>query len=167
MRRTLVLVASALAAVTVTVSASAQTPTAERPFPAAKVTGVFVSSMTVTPAGHTLGEGIMTNLFTRGETAVFRVFAVASKTKQVLTGDMVKYAYVQLANGTKVKLAYRGLGSATDQPARWTWSASWTVPSDFPLGVANYKVLFQSKAKQYGQFVEIPVTSAQMTIQRS
>lgn len=166
MRRTFVLVAAALVASTLTVAAPAQTPT-ERPFPAAQVTGVFVSSLTVTPAGHTLGEGVMTSLFTRGETAVFRVFAVANKTKQVLTSEMVKYAYVQFPNGTKVKLAYRGLGSATDQPARWTWSGSWTVPADFPLGVVNYKVLFQSKAKQYGQYVEIPVTSAQMTIQRS
>jgi hypothetical protein len=166
MRRTFVLVAAALAAATMTVAASAQTPT-ERPFPAAQVTGVFVSSMTVTPAGHALGEGVMTSLFTRGETAVFRVFAVSNKTKQVLTGDMVKYAYVQFPNGTKVKLAYRGLGSTTDQPARWTWSGSWTIPADFPLGIVNFKVLFKSNAKAYGQFVQIPVTSAQMTIQRS
>jgi hypothetical protein len=166
MRHTLAVLAVALGTAAFALPASAQTPT-ETPFPSSKVTGVFVSAITVTPAGHPLGENVMTSLLTRGEPIVFRVFAVASKSKQVLTGDMVKYAYVQFPNGTKVKLGYRGLGTATDQPSRWTWSASWTVPADFPLGLVDYKVLFQSKAKQYGQFVEIPVTSAQLTIQRS
>lgn len=132
----------------------------ETPFPSQTIESVFVSSRTVTAPTSPLGPGVLTNLYPRGSTVVFQVFAGATKTGKILTGADVKYAYVKLPDGTKIKLSYKEPVNTTD-PA---WSGTWTIPSTYTPKVVDFVVRFRTKDKQYGNFVQIPVSSAQLTV---
>jgi hypothetical protein len=51
--------------------------------------------------------------------------------------------------------------------ASWPWTATWTVPADFPLGVVNFKVNLKSKSNGYGSFVQLPIASAQLNVTKA
>ena len=163
MRRSIVILVAALGTAAVTATVWAQTP-GETPFPAPTVAGVFVSSQTVTGPGNPAGAGVLTNFFPRGSTVVFRAFAGQNKTGQVLTGDDVRYFYVQIPGQPNVKLAYTGKFSTKDPSSRFPWTGTWTVPATYPLGLVNFKVLLKTKSKSYGSFVQLPVATSQLTI---
>ena len=132
----------------------------ETPFPAATTSGIFVSTRTVTTASSPLGAGILTNFYPRGSTVEFQVFAAATKTGQILTANDVKYAYVKFPDGTTVKLTYKEPARTTD-PA---WTGTWTIPATQPTQVISFTVRFQTKDKKYGNFVQIPVATSQLTV---
>jgi hypothetical protein len=132
----------------------------ETPFPSQTISTVFVSSSTVTAPTSPLGPGVLTNHYPRGATVVFRVFAGATKTGKILTGADVKYAYVKLPDGTKIKLTYREPVNTTD-PA---WSGTWTIPASYTPQIVEFVVRFRTKDKQYGNFVQIPVSTSQLTV---
>ena len=86
----------------------------ETPFPSPTIENVFVSSRTVTAASSPAGPGVLTNYYARGSTVVFQVFAGAMKTGKILTAADVKYAYIKLPDGTKIKLTYKEPANTTD-----------------------------------------------------
>jgi hypothetical protein len=106
------------------------------------------------------GPGVLTNFYARGSTVVFQVFAGATKTGKILTGADVKYAYVKLPDGTKIKLSYKEPANTTD-PA---WSGTWTIPANYTPKIVDFVVRFRTKDKQYGNFVQIPVSTSQLTV---
>ena len=132
----------------------------EIPFPSQTVESVFVSTRTVTAPSSPDGPGVLTNFYARGSTVVFQVFAGATKTGKILTGADVKYAYVKLPDGTKIKLSYKEPANTTD-PA---WSGTWTIPANYPPKIVDFAVRFRTKDKQYGNFVQIPVSTSQLTV---
>jgi hypothetical protein len=160
MRRTILVLAVAATAVTVTAVGGAQTPT-ETPFPAPKVVQYFLSTQTVT------STGALSNYFPQGSTVVFRAFAGQSKTGNVLTGDAVKYFYVQIPGQPNIKLTYSAPPAKKGLPAPWPWTATWTVPATFTPGLVQFKVLLRTKAGQYGSFVQIPVATSQLTVTKA
>lgn len=164
MKRLVVILAVALAAAAGATLAIAR-PWADTPFPAAAIHGVFVSAETATGAGSSLGQGVVTNFYPRGSTVVFRVFAADSKTGRVLTKEDVKFFYITIPGQPNQKLAYTGQFKYADPVARFPWTASWTIPADYPLGLVPFKVLVKTKAKQSGSFVQIPVGTSQLTVQ--
>ena len=155
--------AAALGAAWIVAAGGAQTP-GENPFPASQVAGVFVSAQTVTGPGSSLGAGAVSNRFTRGSSVVFRVFAGDVKSGHVLTGADVKFFYVQIPGQPNVKLAYSGSFKATDPVARLPWTATWTIPADYPLGLVVFRVLLMTNSHRYGSFVQMPVTTAMLTV---
>lgn len=157
MRRPILIVAVAAVAIAAAAVVWAQTP-GETPFPSPKVEQLFVSAQTVTAAGHSLGAGAHNNRFARGETVVFQVFGGQNETGQTITDKDVKYAYVAVPGQPNLKLRYSAANGA------FPWTASWTIPSTYPTGLVSFKVRFRTLAKQYGNFVQIPVTSAQLTV---
>jgi hypothetical protein len=159
MRRPIVILAAVLAAAAVTASVLAQTP-GETPFPAPQITGVFVTGQTVTAPGSSLGAGVLANYFPQGSSVVFRAFAGATKTGAILTDEDVTYAYVSIPGQPNLKLAY-----GEDQ--QWPWTATWTVPADYPLGTVQFKVLFKTKTKQYGSFIQIPVATSRLIVTKA
>jgi hypothetical protein len=157
MSRILLLAAAVLAA-TVTATARAADP-AETPFPSAQVGDVFIAAQTVTTAGE------MANYFAPGSTVAFRAYAVDGKTHKVLqTGD-VKYFYVKIPNQPNVKLKLDSKSALAS--SRLTWVGTWAVPGNYSTGLVNFKVLVKTTAKRIGQFVQLPVASAQLTISNS
>jgi len=156
-RRTVVLVG--ILVLTLTAVGLAAIP-GEIPFPSQTVESVFVSTRTVTSPSSPDGPGVLTNFYARGSTVVFQVFAGATKTGKILTGADVKYAYVKLPDGTKIKLSYKEPANTTD-PA---WSGTWTIPANYPPKIVDFVVRFRTKDKQYGNFVQIPVSTSQLTV---
>ena len=135
----------------------------ETPFPSQTVESIFVSSRTVTTASSPLGAGALTNYYPQGSTVVFQVFAAATKTGQILTGADVKYAYVKLPDGTKIKLTYKEPAKTTD-PA---WSGTWNIPATYTPKLVEFTIRFRTKDKQYGNFVQIPVATSQLTVTKA
>ena len=132
----------------------------EKPFPSETIETVFVSSRTVTAPSSPLGPGVLTNFYPRGSTVVFEVFAGATKSGKILTAADVRYAYVKLPDGTKVKLTYKEPVNTTD-PA---WSGTWTIPANYATKVVDFVVRFRTKDKQYGNFVQLPIATSQLTV---
>ena len=71
----------------------------------------------------------------RGSTVVFKVFAADAKSKNVLTADDVKYAYVKIPGQPNVKLTY--VAPTTRNGTNFT--GTWTVPADYPTGLVQLR----------------------------
>jgi len=163
MRRKIAVLVAGVAAVTaVSATALAVTP-GEIPFPSPKIESVFVSTHTVTGPTSSLGAGVLTNYYPRGGTVVFRVFAAETKSGKVLTAEDVKYAYVKIPGQANVKLTYTAQVKKGDP----TWLGTWTVPADYPTGLVQFVTRFRTTGKQYGNFVQIPVVTSQLTVTKS
>jgi hypothetical protein len=158
-RKIAVLVAGLVAIAAVSATALAVIP-GETPFPSATVESVFVSTETVTGPTSPLGANILSNYYARGATVVFKVFAADVKSGKVLTADDVKYAYVRIPGQPNVKLSYTAQVKKNDP----TWTGSWTVPADYPLGLVDFATRFKTTGKQYGNFVQIPVATSQLSV---
>lgn len=127
-----------------------------KPFPAATSGAVFIAAQTVT------STGAIQNQFAPGSSVIFRAYAVDSKAKQVLVAKDVKYFYVSIPNQPTVKLTYNP--TAPGASGRMVWTGTWTVPATYPAGLVNFKVLVKTQFKRIGQFVQLPVVPAQLTI---
>jgi hypothetical protein len=155
MRKILLLGAALGAAAMVATAAFAADPV-ETPFPSQAVGDVFIAAQTVT------ADGAMANYFAPGSTVAFRAYAVDSKTHKVLQTADEKYFYVKIPNQPNVKLKYDPKSPAAS--SRLQWVGTWTVPANYTTGLVDFKVLVKNTAKRQGQFVQFPVTSAQLTI---
>jgi len=127
---------------------------ADTPFPASSSGDVFVIAHTVTT------DGAMHDYFKPGETVVFRAYAVDGKNQKILTE--AKYFYATIPGQPNVKFKYDP--KAKTALGQYAWIGSWTVPSNYQLGLVNFKVLVQAKTKRRGSFVQMPVASSQLTI---
>lgn len=154
MRSILILLTAAVAAVGLPAAAAAETP-----FPAPKVQQVFIAAQTVT------AQRALITQVAPGATVIFRAYAVDGKTRKVVAAKDVKYFYVTIPNQPNVKLKYDA--RAAGATARMPWSGTWTVPSDYRLGPVEFKILIKLQSKRRGQFVQLPVTSSQLTVTRT
>ena len=132
------------------------------PFPSATVVQLFVAAQTVTP------DGAMANIFAPGSSVVFRAYAVDPTTKKVLTAKDVRYFYVAIPNQPNVKLKYDA--SAPGASKGLPWTGQWAIPANYPAGTVPFKILLQAQEKakngqqRKGQFVQMPVSSAMLTV---
>jgi hypothetical protein len=162
MRRTILVLAIVAIAAVVTAVGGAQTPSIT-PFPSAKVVQYFVAAQTVTGPGAAQGAGVLANFFPQGATVVFRATAAETKSGALLTDQGSKYFYVKIPGQPNVKLSYTAPAKKAVGPP-WTWTGSWTIPADYPTGLVGLKVLLKSKAGGYGSFVQMPVSTSQLTV---
>ncbi len=158
MRKLAVLAAALAAFATLAAAANAADPPPPTPvpFPAQKLGRVFVAAQTVNTTGA------MQNQFAPGSSVVFRAYAVDSKTHKRLVAKDVKYFYVAIASQSNVKLKYDP--KAPGATGRMVWTGTWTIPSSYPAGTVNFKVLVKTQFKRIGQFVQMPVITSQLTI---
>lgn len=145
---------AAVLGVAATITASA--PAADVPFPSPTVAQVFVAAQTVK------ADGSVSNYYAPGSTVIFRAYAVDGKTQKFLAAKDVTYFYVTIPNQPNVKLRY--LPNAAGASGRMAWTGSWTVPANYPNGIVGFKVLVKTTAKRHGQFVQMPVATAQLTV---
>jgi hypothetical protein len=155
MRTILILLTGVVAAVGLPAAATA----AETPFPSPKVQQAFVAGQTVTAAGAVITQ------VAPGGTVVFRAYAIDGKTHKTVTAKDVKYFYVTVPNQPNVKLKYgtRAPGASSRMP----WTGSWTVPATYQLGAVEFKILLKLQSGRRAQFVQMPVTSSQLTVTRT
>lgn len=155
MRKFLILVAAVAVTAALPAAANAQ----ETPFPAPAVKEVFIAAQTVT------ADRALITQIAPGATVVFRAYAVDGKTRKVIAAKDVKYFYVTIPNQPNVKLRYNA--QAPGASPRMPWSGTWTVPAAYPVGLVNFKILIKLEAKRRGQFVQLPVTTSQLTVTRT
>ena len=156
--RKLVILAAALAAFASLAAAAAAdtTPPTVTPFPAPKLGPVFVAAQTVDKTGAMQAQ------FAPGSSVIFRAYAVDSKTKKIVAAKDAKYFYVTIPNQPNVKLKYDP--QAPGAAGRLAWTGTWAIPASYPSGTVAFKVLVKTQSKRIGQFVQMPVSSAMLTI---
>ena len=91
-----------------------------------------------------------TNVYTRGEQQVFRVWGTVAGTGDILSTENVKYAYVSVAGSPNIKLNWGSHGSATNKV--WFWAAAWNLPADYPLGDVTAKIVFKTEDDAMGMY---------------
>jgi hypothetical protein len=153
MKKILILIALTTAAA-VTATARADNPPAN--FPSDKAGPVFIAAQT------TDTTGAMANYFAPGSTVVFRAYAVDTKTKTLVAAKQMKFFYVSIPGQPNVKLTYNP--TATGASKGFPWVGKWTVPSTFTVGLVPFKILVKLTSHRTGQFVQMPVSAAQLTI---
>ena len=126
------------------------------PFPSTTAGGVFIAAQTVTTGGA------MTNYFAPGNTVVFRAYAVVTKTKTLVAAKAVKYFYVKIPGQPNVKLAYKPTAPGATKSLPWV--GTWKIPADLAAGNVPIDVRIKLKSRSTGQFVQMPVTSAMLTV---
>jgi hypothetical protein len=126
------------------------------PFPAPQLGPVFVAAQTVDKTGA------MQNQFAPGSSVIFRAYAVDSKTKTTVAAKDAKYFYVAIPNQPNVKLKYDP--SAAGASGRLAWTGTWTIPATYPVGLVAFRVLVKTESKRIGIFVQMPVTTAMLTV---
>ena len=156
--RKLVILAAALAAFASLAAAAAAdtTPPTVTPFPAPKLGPVFVAAQTVDATGSMQAQ------FAPGSSVVFRAYAVDSKTHKTVVAKDAKYFYVAIPNQPNVKLKYNP--NASGAAGRLAWTGTWAIPATYPTGTVAFKVLVKTQSKRIGQFVQMPVATAMLTV---
>ena len=155
----LIMILGAAVAAFATVTASAMAADPEVPFPAAQVQQVFIATQTVLP------DGTISNYYAPGSTVVFRAYAVDPKTKSIVAPTMVKYFYVAIPNQSPLKFKYDPVAPGASKGLPWT--ATWNVPATYPEGTVAFKTLVKLNTKRKGQFVQMPVSSAMLTVSKT
>ena len=151
MTRRMIILAALMAMAAV--PAAAQSP-GETPFPSAKVVQSFVRVQTVT----TPASGYLTNFFPQGSTVVFRMFVGENKTGRSMTDKDLRYAKILVPGQPDVKMTY------TNADPRWPWVGEWTIPATQAPGIVGFQAATKTKSNGYGSFVQIPVSSSQLTV---
>jgi hypothetical protein len=157
MRKILILVAAIAASAAL--PAAAVAGNSDTPFPSPTVKQVFIAAQTVTTQ-----RALITQV-APGSTVVFRAYAVDGKTRNLIAAKGVKYFYVKIPGQPNVKLKFDA--KAPGASARMPWTGAWAVPADYPLGSVEFKILIKLEAKRYGQFVQFPVASSQLTVTKT
>ena len=156
MKKIMILVAALAAFAAVTATARAADPL---PFPAPQIKQVFIATQTVLP------DGTMSNYFAPGSTVVFRSYAVDPQSRSIVAAKMVKYFYVSIPNQPPLKYKYDAAAPGASKGLPWT--ATWTVPADYPQGTVAFKSLLKLTTRRQGQFIQMPVSTAMLTISKT
>ena len=159
MKTLFVIVAAAAVAAAIALPASAQAP-----YPGAKAPiAVYADTVSGATGAVKAARGCTQySNWRRGQRVVFRVWAVDSGTGQALGADSAAYAYVKIPGQPNLKLNW-GPHGAVGAKVNF-WSAGWTVPADYPLGVVAFKVVLKTDDGRFGTYVQPPIASAQMTV---
>jgi hypothetical protein len=91
-----------------------------------------------------------TNVYTRGEQQVFRVWGTVAGTGDILSTENVKYAYVSIPGTPNIKMSWGSHGSATNKV--WFWAAAWNLPASYPLGDVTAKIVFKTEDDTFGTY---------------
>lgn len=159
MKTLYVTLAAAVVAAAVAVPVNAQSP-----YPGAKAQiAVYADTVSGASGAVKAARGCTQySNFRRQQRVVFRAWAVDTETGQALGADEIRYAYVKIPGQPNVKLNWGPHGAVGNKVQ--FWSAGWTVPADYPLGVVAYKIVFKTEDGRFGTYVQPPIESAQLTV---
>ena len=90
------------------------------------------------------------NVFTRGEQAVFRTWGSEVATGDILSTENVRYAYVKIPGQPNLKLNWGAHGAIGAKV--WFWTAAWNIPADYPLGTITARIVFKTESSKFGLY---------------
>ena len=142
----------------------APTVGAQQPYPGKKVDVAVYGDTVSSSRGDVRLARVctQTNSFPRKARAVFRAWAVDTKTGKALGADNIVYAYVKIPGQPNLKLNWGAHGAVGNKVN--FWSAAWAIPADYPLGVVPFRLVFKTDDGRFGTFVQPPFESAQLTV---
>ncbi len=161
MRRPLVLLGFAAAVIALLVPAIAQGATGPAKLDAFMyvdtVNGTRPTSAKPRPIGCT-----QSNVFTRGEQMVFRVWGTDAATGAILSTENVDDGHVSFPGMADQKLNWGAHGATSNRV--WFWTAPVNIPADYPLGAGTARVVFKTDDGKTGtydyQFTIVPALKA-------
>ena len=102
------------------------------------------------------------NVFTRGEQMVFRVWGTDSASGDILSTENVSEGYVTFPGMGNQKLNWGAHGATSNRV--WFWAAAVNLPADYPLGAGTAQVVFKTDEGKTGtydyQFTIVPALKA-------
>jgi hypothetical protein len=151
-------------AVSIVAGAFAPAVGAQQPYPGNQVeVGVYADTVSSSRGDVKLARVCtQANNFPRKSRVVFRTWAVDTKTGKPLTAADVQYAYVKIAGQPNLKLNYGPHGAVGNKVN--FWSAAWAVPTDYPLGVVPFRIVFKTVDGRFGTFTQPPFANARLTV---
>lgn len=128
---------------------------------------LYVDTEAGAPEGS-LGDCEQANLFTRGQTILFRAAAVQASTGKTLLPAQVRTFKVEIPGQPSVPLTFaeHSLGVKTGSQPPDYWTGVWKVPSSYTLGVVNFtvRVVTRTTPAEAVSWHQIPITSSDLTI---
>ncbi|HZU90865.1 MAG TPA: hypothetical protein VE993_16565 [Stellaceae bacterium] len=100
---------------------------------------LFINADMVRGAGGNGPVCVLNSRFMRKEQVVWRIRVLDASGKQLDDKDL-KSVVVELSDGQKFPAHFGGHPSKA-HPTDHKWSATWTIPADYPTGSFNYKVI--------------------------
>ena len=98
------------------------------------------------------------NVFTRGEQMVFRVWGTDAASGAVLSTENVDDGHVTFPGMGDQKLNWGAHGATSNRV--WFWTAAVNIPADYPLGAGTARVVFKTDEGKTGtydyQFTIVP-----------
>ena len=102
------------------------------------------------------------NVFTRGEQMVFRVWGTDAASGDVLSTENVSDGHVTFPGMADLKLNWGAHGATSNRV--WFWTAAVNLPADYPLGAGTARVVFKTDEGKTGtydyQFTIVPALRA-------
>ncbi|HEY5475853.1 MAG TPA: hypothetical protein VIK11_03965 [Tepidiformaceae bacterium] len=104
---------------------------------------------------------VQTNLFAHNEQIVWRMRVYDPVSGNQLTDADIASIIVTLKDGTKTAPATYGAHPKTE-PNESFWTASWTVPSNYPSGSLDYTITATAKDGRTGTFTQLHFAATAM-----
>ncbi len=125
---------------------------------------LFFEGDIVRGAGPTAkGPGcVLNSQFKRGETEIFRLRVVDSKTGDNLDDKGVKSLTLEMSNGEKFDMRFHG--HPPKEPVDWFWVAGWPIRDDQPTGSFSYKITATTLAGDTVVWQPFKVKASQLTV---
>ena len=144
-------------------AALAAPASAQAPYPSPKVpVPVYADTVSSSRGDVKLSRVCtQTNFFPRKARVVFRAWAMDS-TGKPLTPLEIKYAYVKIPGQPNLALNWGAHGTAPNRVS--FWSAAWAIPTDYPLGVVPFRIVFKTEDGRFGIFQQPAIEGQQLTV---
>lgn len=104
----------------------------------------------------------LNNRFTHEQMVVWRVKVVDPATGVEMDDAELDDVELRLADGEAFEMTFgeHPPGDPTDA----YWTASWTIPADYPTGVLDYTVVATAADGRTGELIPFPIESSTLTI---
>lgn len=107
---------------------------------------------------------VLTSQFKHFQSIVWRIRVTDPKTGKNMDDKSLKSLVVELSDGQKFPMKYKGHPAGANPPTDHFWSTSWQIPESYPTGSFSYKVVALGLDGQETDWEPFKVAASQLTI---
>lgn len=104
----------------------------------------------------------LNNRYLPGQMVVWRVEVVDPSTGEEMNAEQLSEVELQLADGQTFEMHYGE--HPPEEPTDAYWTASWTIPEDYPTGVVDYTVVATGEDGRVGELNKFPIETSTLTV---